>query len=137
MDYKCTSVLDTKGLTSLPDFVQFKTFPVIPLRHIFTAAADDLLQLLSRFLALHPSDRCTCTEALQMPYFRYVFLAYYSVEHFVKSKHLFNSNKPAPTPGPSLPLPSSLTQTAIDKSGTKRKVTDNGEGGSLAKRLVF
>lgn len=127
-------------MTSLPDFVQFKTFPVIPLRHIFTAAADDLLQLLSRFLALHPSDRCTCTEALQMPYFRYILAYYFAVsvvENFFKSENFFNSNKPAPTPGPSLPLPSSLTQTAIDKSGTKRKVTDNGEGGSLAKRLVF
>ncbi|KZS07948.1 Cyclin-dependent kinase 7 [Daphnia magna] len=104
------------GLHSLPDFVQFKAFPVIPLRHIFTAAADDLLQLLSRFLALNPAERCTCSEALQMPYF---------------------SNKPAPTPGSALPLPASLSQAAIDKSGTKRKVTDNGEGGSLAKRLVF
>lgn len=47
------------------------------------------------------------------------------------------SNKPGPTPGPSLPLPSSLTQATMDKSGTKRKVTDAGEGGTLAKRLVF
>jgi len=50
---------------------------------------------------------------------------------------LYFSNKPAPTPGPSLPLPASLRQNAMDKSGTKRKVTDNSEGGSLAKRLVF
>lgn len=70
---KLVSCFLHQGLLSLPDFVQFKTFPVIPLRHIFTAAGDDLLQLLSRFLALHPLDRCTCSEALQMPYFRYTF----------------------------------------------------------------
>jgi len=103
------------GVTSLPDYVLFKVFPKTPLRNIFTAAPDDMIQLLSSLLTLNPLERCTCTEALQMPYF---------------------SNKPAPTPGPSLPLPASLRQN-MDRSGTKRKVTDNGEGGSLAKRLVF
>lgn len=104
------------GMESLPDFVQFKVFPPSPLRFTFSAAPDDLLQLLSKFLALNPASRCTCTEALQMPYF---------------------SNKPAPTPGHLLPLPTSVTQAAVDKGGTKRKVTDIGDGASLAKKLVF
>ena len=47
-----------------------------------------------------------------------------------------HSKNTGPTSGPSLPLPALLRQN-MDKSGTKRKVTDNGEGGSLAKRLVF
>jgi cyclin-dependent kinase 7 len=104
-------------MTSLQDYVQFKSFPGTPLRHIFTAAPDDMLQLLSRCLALSPAERCTCTEALQMPYF---------------------SNKPAPAAGHSLPLPAGLRRANnADKSGTKRKGAENGEGASLAKRLVF
>ena len=58
------------NIVSLQDFVQFKSFPGTPLRHIFTAAPDDMLQLLGRCLALNPSERCTCTESLQMAYFR-------------------------------------------------------------------
>lgn len=54
----------------LPDFIQFKPSPGTPLRDIFTAATDDLLHLLSKLLAICPSERCTATEALQMEYFR-------------------------------------------------------------------
>ena len=146
-----------QGMTSLPDFVQFKMFPASPLRLTFSAAPDDLLQLLTRFLALNPAERCTCTEALQSPYFRYgqcifcesIFLIHY--RHIVLIKRLAKkvfpcsiksvfinfSNKPAPSPGQFLPLPMSVTQAAMDKNATKRKVTEVGDGASLAKRLVF
>lgn len=113
-------------MASLPDYVQFKAFVGTPLRHIFTAAPDDQLQLLSRCLALNPLERCSCSDALQMPYF---------------------ANKPAPAAGPTLPLPAGLRRNAggaasaaaaaADKSGTKRKGAGDADGGTLAKRLIF
>lgn len=63
-----------------------KEQPAIPLKEIFTAASNDLLDVLESMLTLSPVKRCTCSEALQMSYF---------------------SNKPAPTPGDSLPRPNS------------------------------
>lgn len=105
------------NIKQLPDFIQFKIFPGTPLRHIFTAAGDDLLMLAERLLALYPLNRCTATEALKMPYF---------------------SNKPAPTPGEKLPLPSSFTQKLADeRPSLKRKLLDAGEGGTKPKKLQF
>lgn len=93
---------DWAGMSSLPDYVQFRTFPGTPFRHIFTAAGDDLLDVIGKMLALNPLSRCSCGEALRMPYF---------------------SNRPPPTEGPSLPLPASLTQK--DNRGTKRKIAED------------
>ncbi|XP_055698079.1 cyclin-dependent kinase 7 [Phlebotomus papatasi] len=105
------------SVNTLPDFMQFKPMPGTPLRHIFTAAPDDLLDLAEKLLALCPSNRCTCTEALQMPYF---------------------SNKPAPTVGSKLPLPSSLTQKTVEeKPNLKRKLADSIAEGTVSKRLQF
>lgn len=57
-------------MKNLSDYVQFKQFPAQQLRHIFSAASDDLIQLLESLLALYPPKRCDCTQALQMTYFR-------------------------------------------------------------------
>lgn len=104
-------------MTDLPDFIQFKPFPGMPLRDIFSAAGDDLLDLLASLLNVNPTERCTCDQALQMAYF---------------------SNKPAPTPGPKLPLPTSIRRQAEEKPSLKRKLLESMEGGaSLAKRLQF
>lgn len=105
------------GVKFLPDFMQFKPMVGTPLRHIFTAASVDLLELLDSLLARHPLSRCTCTEALQMPYF---------------------SNKPAPTVGPKLPMPSSFNKDKDDKPSLKRKLLENMDsGGTIPKRLQF
>lgn len=102
----------------LPDYMQFKVFQGTPLRHIFTAASDDLLQLLEKLLALYPLYRCSCTEALNMPYF---------------------ANKPAPTPGLKLPLPSTMFTSTVaeEKPSLKRKLLESLDGGTLPKRLQF
>ncbi|KAL6435710.1 hypothetical protein ACFW04_005541 [Cataglyphis niger] len=104
------------GMTELPDFIQFKPFPGTPLKHIFTAAGDDLLDLIASFLNVNPLERCTCDQALQMPYF---------------------SNKPAPTPGPKLPLPTTIKRQREERPSLKRKLLESTEGASLAKRLQF
>ena len=49
-------------MKALPDYIQFKPFPAIPLHDIFTAARDDLLDLLESMLHLNPLKRCTSTE---------------------------------------------------------------------------
>lgn len=100
----------------LPDYMKFNSQPSIPFHHIFTAAPNDLLQLLEKLLALCPSNRCTCTEALNMPYF---------------------SNKPAPTVGEKLPMPSSCVQPEQSKLTLKRKINDPDGGLMPKKRLQF
>lgn len=109
---------------ALPDYMQFKVFPGTPLRHIFTAAGDDLLLLAEKLLALYPFNRCTCTEALNLPYF---------------------SNKPAPTIGHKLPMPSSFVsnnntdnEELKPNPSLKRKMDALSENGLVPKkRLQF
>ncbi|XP_055844792.1 cyclin-dependent kinase 7 [Episyrphus balteatus] len=100
----------------LPDFMQFKVFPGTPLQHIFTAAPDDLIELAEKLLALCPSNRCTCSEALDMKYF---------------------STKPAPSLGSKLPLPQSKKETVDEKPSLKRKLLESMEGATLPKKLQF
>lgn len=60
-----------QDMTKLPDYVSFKHFDGSPLRDLFPAASDDLLQLLGSLLTISPAKRCNCTQALKMNYFRY------------------------------------------------------------------
>ncbi|XP_043919653.1 cyclin-dependent kinase 7 isoform X1 [Protopterus annectens] len=108
------------GMTSLPDYVSFKSFPGTPLHHIFSAAGDDLIELLQGLFIFNPSTRLTATQALKMQYF---------------------SNRPGPTPGAQLPRPSCSLEALKEQQnimlGTKRKRTDGTEQGGLAKKLIF
>lgn len=104
------------GMIQLPDFIQFKPFPPVPLKDIFIAATDDLLDLLASLLNINPLERCSCDQALQMPYF---------------------SNNPPPTPRARLPLPQSIRRLPEDKPNLKRKLLEATDGASLAKRLQF
>uniref|UniRef100_A0A8B9HPI4 Cyclin-dependent kinase 7 n=1 Tax=Astyanax mexicanus TaxID=7994 RepID=A0A8B9HPI4_ASTMX len=107
------------GMTSLPDFVSFKPFPGTPLEHIFSAASDDLLDLLQGLFTFNPCTRFTATKALKSQYF---------------------SKKPGPTPGPQLPRPNSSAEALKEKEnltiGIKRK-RDGIDQASLKKKLVF
>uniref|UniRef100_A0A4W6GA31 Cyclin-dependent kinase 7 n=1 Tax=Lates calcarifer TaxID=8187 RepID=A0A4W6GA31_LATCA len=91
------------GVSSLPDYVSFKIFPGTPLEHIFSAAGDDLLELLQGLFTFNPSTRTTATQALKMGYF---------------------SNRPGPTPGPQLPRPNCSAEALREKEtvGHKRKI---------------
>ncbi|KAL1518247.1 hypothetical protein ABEB36_001896 [Hypothenemus hampei] len=103
------------GVKMLSDYMEFKTFPSIPLKSIFTAAGDDLLDLLEAMLALNPIARKNCTECLKMPFF---------------------SNKPAPTLNAKLPLPQNIRKIEeCERPSLKRKLLDAAEGGTLSKRL--
>lgn len=107
------------GVAKLSDYVVFKKFPAIPLREIFTAAPNELLDVIGGMLNVNPLMRPTCSEALQMPYF---------------------SNRPPPSLGSQLPIPSCIresNQEDQDAKGQKRKFTDYTEGGTQPKRLVF
>jgi len=110
------------GLTALPDYIQFKEWPGLPLEQIFTASLEDLLVLLRRLLALNPSERCNASQALKMNYF---------------------SNKPAPTPGhllPKLSKPADVNREADLKPTLKRKLKDTESASGNAtpvKKLVF
>uniref|UniRef100_A0A8C1VSN0 Cyclin-dependent kinase 7 n=1 Tax=Cyprinus carpio TaxID=7962 RepID=A0A8C1VSN0_CYPCA len=92
------------GMSSLPDYVSFKLFPGTPLEHIFSAAGDDLLELLKGLFTFNPCTRATASQALKMKYF---------------------SSRPGPTPGPQLPRPNSSTEALKEKEnlliGIKRK----------------
>lgn len=56
--------MSLQGMTSLPDFVSFKIFPGTPLEHIFSAAGDDLLELLQGFFTFNPLTRTTATQVI-------------------------------------------------------------------------
>lgn len=102
-------------MESLPDFVQFKPCPGTPLKDIFIAASDDLLEILEKMLTMDPCRRINASEALQCNYF-------YS--------------KPLPTPGHLLPrVNGNKSQNLNNKPSLKRKL--EGDTGGLAKRLVF
>lgn len=110
------------NISQLPDYIQFKQFPAIPLNHVLSAASDDLLMLAEKLFAMYPHNRCTATEALKMEYF---------------------SNKPAPTPGYRLPMPVSNRNNNDEEEhkpsiNLKRKIEAVAEGVSVPKkRLQF
>ena len=102
-------------MTELQDFVSFKHQTRTQLHDIFTAASDDLLELLDKMFQWDPLKRCTTTEALLMRYFR---------------------NKPYPTPPHQLPLATSNTLRPDDMYGNnsnKRK----SDTMVIPKRLKF
>ena len=82
------------GVTKLPDFVKYNEMSGISSEEIFTAASNDLIQLLDWCLTLDPSKRCTATQALKSDYF---------------------SNTPAPTPGSQLPLPKTKDEKRVER----------------------
>ncbi|XP_022105463.1 cyclin-dependent kinase 7-like [Acanthaster planci] len=106
------------GMTLLPDYIEFKKFPGTPLHDIFSAATDDLLEVIAALLCVNPTKRCTASQALKMKYF---------------------SNKPGPTPGRDLPMPGApaavLKEQQHTRAAIKRKQLD--DSGRLAKKLVF
>ena len=109
---------------SLPDFVEFNTTYPKPLKVIFSAATPDIIFVLENMLQLNPNRRCTCKEALAMPYF---------------------SNAPGPTPCEELPMPASVMERIKNKSDAmegisrisalKRKPSEEVVG--LKKKLNF
>uniref|UniRef100_A0A3Q2KSU1 Cyclin-dependent kinase 7 n=1 Tax=Equus caballus TaxID=9796 RepID=A0A3Q2KSU1_HORSE len=109
-----------RDMCSLPDFVTFKSFPRIPLQHIFIAAGDDLLDLIQGLFLFNPCTRITATQALKTKYF---------------------SNRPGPTPGCQLPRPNCPVETLKEQPNpavaTKRKRTEALEQGGLPKKLIF
>ena len=49
-------------MESLPDYVQFKPCPGTPLKDIFIAASDDLLEILEKMLTMDPCQRITAAS---------------------------------------------------------------------------
>ncbi|XP_064608067.1 cyclin-dependent kinase 7-like [Liolophura sinensis] len=108
-------------MKSLPDYIQFKPCPGTALKDIFTACGPDLIEVLSKLLHLNPLRRCTASEALDLAYF---------------------SNKPAPTPGPELPIPGDnklvkQAQAELQRPSLKRKLQQDGTGAGFVKKLLF
>ncbi|CAO3611471.1 unnamed protein product [Cunninghamella blakesleeana] len=66
---------DWPGLTTLPDYIQFKHFPKVPLHQYLTAASDDAISLLEKMIVFDPNQRWTAEECLNHSYFRNMPLA--------------------------------------------------------------
>ncbi|CAM4558570.1 unnamed protein product, partial [Lepidochelys olivacea] len=107
------------GMSSLPDYVTFKSFPGMPLQHIFSAAGDDLLDLLQGLFIFNPCTRVTATQALKQKYF---------------------SNRPGPTPGIQLPRPNCPAEALKEQQNSllnlKRKRTE-GIDQVITKKIDF
>lgn len=59
------------GVTELPDFVEFNQVSKgQSFADRFPALQQDALDILEKMLKLNPNERCTCTEALNMAYFK-------------------------------------------------------------------
>lgn len=102
---------------------------------IFTAAPDDLLDLLSALFSLDPIKRPTCKEALKMSYFRFVtsdLSSNISTQIRLELiRVLCYSNRPPPSKGSQLPLPTSLLEPDVSQPASrKRKHSDSIEGGT-------
>ncbi|KAL1915564.1 uncharacterized protein VTP21DRAFT_6688 [Calcarisporiella thermophila] len=116
---------DWPGMTNLPDYVSFKTFPKVPLRTYFSAAGNDALDLLEKMLQFDPNKRISARDSLHHPYFK---------------------NKPRPTPPSKLPKHKpEITKVA---NSLKRKADDplaleggeeeeDEESRKIARRLDF
>ncbi|GAB1298512.1 Cyclin-dependent kinase 7 [Apodemus speciosus] len=107
-------------MCSLPDYVTFKSFPGVPLQHIFIAAGDDLLDLIQGLFLFNPCTRTTAAQALKTKYF---------------------SNRPGPTPGCQLPRPNcpaeALKEQSNPTAAAKRKRTEALEQGNIAQEANF
>uniref|UniRef100_A0A0N5ADR9 Cyclin-dependent kinase 7 n=1 Tax=Syphacia muris TaxID=451379 RepID=A0A0N5ADR9_9BILA len=57
-------------MSDLPDYVSMKPMPGIPLKNVFTAASDDLIELIYQCLRFDPLKRWTATQALNSYYFQ-------------------------------------------------------------------
>lgn len=57
-------------MTKLPDFIQLKSCESRNLSLVFTAASDDLIELIAKCLTLDPLKRWNTTEALKSIYFQ-------------------------------------------------------------------
>ncbi|EYC01010.1 hypothetical protein Y032_0111g247 [Ancylostoma ceylanicum] len=62
-------VEDWPAMMNLPDYIEMKEQQGINLRHVFTAAGDDLIDLLLGCFHYDPLKRFTASDALQCPYF--------------------------------------------------------------------
>jgi len=115
------TVEDWPGMKDLNDFVEFRIFPRIPFSEIFSAAGDDLLDLLDKMFLYDPKRRATATECLKHPYF---------------------SNRPAPTVGHLLPKPGGRgaeeEKVPQPSNMLKRKMQESGaDAQSIVKKIIF
>jgi cyclin-dependent kinase 7 len=60
---------DWPGHKNLPDYVALETFPKSPLKHLFTAATPETLELLGKLLTYEPRQRISAKDALNHQYF--------------------------------------------------------------------
>uniref|UniRef100_A0A7E4ZWW3 Cyclin-dependent kinase 7 n=1 Tax=Panagrellus redivivus TaxID=6233 RepID=A0A7E4ZWW3_PANRE len=57
-------------VTKLPNYMPFNVEPAFNLRTVFSAASNDMLELISSCFKYDPKERCTATSALEMEYFK-------------------------------------------------------------------
>lgn len=124
---------DWPGLRTMQDFVEFKKFPRIPFPEIFSAAGDDLLDLLEKLFLYDPQRRIDATNCL---------------------KHAYFSNAPAPTPPHMLPIhgggasndpvidaalqqPVRVINQGMSHTMKRKLKEDPGDMEATVKRLIF
>ncbi|VDM96831.1 unnamed protein product [Onchocerca ochengi] len=106
---------DWPGLEEFPDFITIKPMPAVPLKSVFTAAGDDLIELIYQCLRFDPNKRWNATQALRSYYFQ---------------------SMPYACDDCDLPLPSSSRSTVF-KRKRRQFINDDDTPTKFRRRLEF
>jgi len=112
------------GVSSLPAYVKFTEVPAPDQRAIFSAASEESIDLLNKFMAFNPSERITASEALKHPYFTtgvQPATAEEMLKKFVK--------KPIPEMEP--PATSNANGAALEQLRTPMSICRKDENGTV------
>ncbi|MFH4977475.1 hypothetical protein AB6A40_004184 [Gnathostoma spinigerum] len=106
---------DWPNMKTFPDYIEMKPCPGIPLQNIFTAASEDLIELIYQCLRFDPLKRWNATQALHSYYFQAM---------------------PYACDDSDLPLPNSI-QNSLNLGRKRRLAKDNGSPSVAVKKLMF
>ena len=118
-------------MSQLPDYVQFKAMPASDFKDIFTAATDDVIDILRELLRVDPNKRCTCQQV--RPVWPRVTNPSHSLPFLPQALRMpYFVNRPRATPGHLLPrVNSTLIKDETAKHGTKRKLEGQEPGNNV------
>uniref|UniRef100_A0A0K0FKX0 Cyclin-dependent kinase 7 n=1 Tax=Strongyloides venezuelensis TaxID=75913 RepID=A0A0K0FKX0_STRVS len=103
-------------MVELPGYCEPKQEPGIELNQVFTAASEDLLELIRGTFIFNPLKRYTATQCLESSYFK---------------------SHPYACADNEIPLPANARENPLMKVSKQRRRTNIGENGKVRRKLDF